>query len=91
MHWKCDRIFVDVVYIIGGDNEQNIEINAVRGYRIRLNDMAENSVDEVQIAPMLECRSGPGATQFESGIVVCGGWGNGELDTCEMYNKSFNS
>ncbi len=84
---------VDVVYIIGGWDAQEKPTNTVRGYRVRLHELAENNVEEVQVAPMLECRSGPGATQFESGIVVCGG-GNvtcGELDTCETYDKSANS
>ncbi len=91
MHSECDRFLLDAVYIIGGWDAQKKAINTVQGYRVRLHETAENSVEEVQVAPMLECRQCPGATQFESGIVVCGGWGNGVLDTCELYDKSFNS
>ncbi len=91
MHSKCERFLLDIVYIIGGEDEQKEPINTVRGYRIRLHEMAENIVEEVQVAPMLECRQCPGVTQFESGIFVCGGWRGCELDTCEIYDKSVNS
>ncbi len=79
------------MFIIGGEDARKEPTNTVSGYRVRLHEMAENSVEEVQIAPMLECRSCPGATQLESSVVVCGGWREGELDTCEIYDRSVNS
>ncbi len=91
MHSKCEPCLLDVVFIIGGWDAQKKAINTVQGYRVRLHEMAENSVEEVQVAPMLECRTCPGITQYESGIVVCGGWGGVALDTCEMYDKNANS
>ncbi len=79
------------MYIIGGWGAQKTLTSKVRGYRVRLHEMAENSVEEVEVAPMLESRQCPGATQFESGIVVCGGHGDDELGTCEMYDIRVNS
>ncbi len=55
MHRQCDRFLQDVVYIIGGNDEQNREINTVRGNRIRPHQMAENNVKEVHVTPMLKC------------------------------------
>ncbi len=78
---------LDFAYIIGGRDSEKKPTNAVQGYRMRRHKKTETRLEEVQVAPMLECRECPGVTQFESGIVVCGGWKDDALLTCEIYDS----
>ncbi len=80
------------MYVIGGQDAQNKPTNNVQGYRLRVNEKFEYRLEALQVPPMLDCRYDPGATQCESGIVVCGGWNDGaELNTSEFYDKTANA